>query len=92
MMISIFTTDLIINYDEGSGIGYTLIADILNPKYLQPLHTDLPFFSKKIVINGKTKSPCTFSDKVNYNCIALFITTSFKIWDNSKKCMQSHKI
>ena len=47
MMISIFTTDLIINYDEGSDIGYTLIADILNPKYLHPLHTDLLFFPKK---------------------------------------------
>ena len=34
--ISIFTLDVIINYDENDNFGYTLVFDVDYPEYIQP--------------------------------------------------------
>ena len=41
--ISIFTPNFIVNYDEDSDIGYTLLVDVGYPDHLHPLHKYLPF-------------------------------------------------
>ena len=70
---------------KNSDIVYTLTVNINYPEYLHPLHRDLPFLPKKIVINQVTKCALLYMSQN-------IITTSFKIWINSKKSTQSHKI
>ena len=51
------------NYDKEINIGSISIVHDDYPQYLQPLHGDLPFLSKKIKINRAIKLICTFYNK-----------------------------
>ena len=61
--ISVFTEDFIKYYDENGDIGYYLEADVKYPRNLHNLHSDLPFLSERMKINGCTKLVCNSSDK-----------------------------
>ena len=41
--LSIFTEEFIKNYDHDTDIGYNLEVDIVYPRNVQKLHSDLPF-------------------------------------------------
>ena len=66
--LSMFTFDFVMNYNEESNIGYTLMVDVEYPVYLQPLDRDLSFLPEKRVINRANKLVRTFYDKQNYAC------------------------
>ena len=61
-----FTFVSVMNYNDKSNIGYTLMVDVDYPVYLKPIRRDLPFLSEKRVINGINKSVSTFWIKVKY--------------------------
>ena len=70
--VSLFYDDLsisifyfIMNYDEETNIGYTLIFEADYPVCLQLLQGVLPFWPEKRVINRVPKLECTFYNK-NY--------------------------
>ena len=64
--LSIFTEDLIENYDENSDKGYIFEVNLKYPKNLHNLQSDLPFLSERMKINNSTKLFCNVHDKENY--------------------------
>ena len=65
--LSIFTEDLIKNYDENSDKGYIFEVDVEYPKNLHKQHSDLPFLPERMKINNCTKFVCSVHDKENYS-------------------------
>ena len=53
--LSIFTEDLIKNYDEEGDTGYLFVVDVEYPKNLHKLHSDLPFLPERMKINKYDK-------------------------------------
>ena len=53
--LSMFTVELIMNYNKYGNIGYTFMLDFDYPLYLQLLHRGLPFLTENGVINGFTR-------------------------------------
>ena len=51
------------NYCEDSDIGYILEIDIEYPKYLNDLHSNLPFLPERMKINKCNKFVCNLYDK-----------------------------
>ena len=72
--MSIFTIDIIINYDKNSDIGYTLVIDANYLEYFHSSHKDLPLLHEEIVIDGATKLLCTFHDKKKFMSHNIFTT------------------
>ena len=64
--LSIFTEDIIKNYDEEDDTGYLFVVDVEYPKNLQKLHSDLPFLPERMKVNKCTKLVCNLNDKENY--------------------------
>ena len=64
--LSIFTEDLIKNYDEEGDTGYLFVVDVEYPKNLHKLHSDLPFLSERVKISKCNKLLCNLNDKENY--------------------------
>lgn len=60
---SMFTPNIILNYEVKCDIYYLLIVNVEYSVHLQPLHKDLPFLSEKIVISGHKKLVCTITIK-----------------------------
>ena len=58
--------DFMRNYDENSGKGYILEVDVIYPKNLHYLHSDLPFLPKRMKIDKCNKLVCNLYDKKNY--------------------------
>ena len=58
--LSMFTEDLIKNYDEERDIGYKFVVDV------HKLHSDLPFLPERMKINKCDKLVCNLNDKENY--------------------------
>ena len=54
------------NYDDDSGKGYILEADVEYPKNLNYFHSDLPFLPERMKINKCSKLVCHLYDKNNY--------------------------
>ena len=63
---SIFTEDVIRNYDEEDDLGYLFVVDAEYPKHLHTLHSDLPFLPERMKINKCDKLVCNLNDKENY--------------------------
>ena len=63
--LSMFTKDIIKNYDEEGDVGYLLVVDIEYPKTLRMLQSDLPFLCEKMKINKCPKLICNLNDKEN---------------------------
>ena len=61
-----FTSDFIKNYDEKSSTGYVFDVDIVYPKNLYDLRSDLPFLPQRMKINKCDKLICNLYDKNNY--------------------------
>ena len=55
LKISGFVSQFIINFDQNSEFGYTLVVDDHYQVYLKLLHKDLPGLHEKIVVNGVVK-------------------------------------
>ena len=64
--LSIFTDDLIKNYNENSDKGYLFHVDITYPQEIRELHADLPFLPDKIQVNKVNKLVANVYDKNNY--------------------------
>ena len=60
---SMFIFDFVMNYNEESNIGYTLMVDVEYPVYLQPLDRDFSFLVEKTAITRANKLVRTFYDK-----------------------------
>ena len=58
--------DFIENYDENSDTGYFLKVDVIYPKELHDLHSDLPFLPERMKIKKCSKLVCKLYDKENY--------------------------
>ena len=58
--LSMFTEDLIKNYDEERDIGYKFVVDV------HKLHSDLPFLPERMKINKYDKLVYNLDDKENY--------------------------
>ena len=65
--LSIFTEDLIKNYDENTGKRYIFEVDVEYPKNLHKQHIDLQFLPGRMKINNCTKLVCSVHDKGNYS-------------------------
>ena len=48
--LSVIGEDFIKNHDEDSDVGYFIKADIVYPKKLHILHSDLPFFPERMEV------------------------------------------
>ena len=46
-----FNQEFIKNYGEDSNKGYIIEVDVEYPKYLQDLHSDLPFLAERMKVN-----------------------------------------
>ena len=64
--LSIFTEDLIKNFDENSDKGYIFEVDVEYPKNIRMLHKDLSFLPKRMKINKCPKLVCSTENKENY--------------------------
>ena len=64
--ISMFDEKFIRNYDEDSNKGYILEVDIVYPKDLHDLLSNLPFLPEIMKINKCNKLVCNLYDKYNY--------------------------
>ena len=76
--LSIFTEDLIKNYDENSDKGYIFEVDVEYPKRLLKQHSDSPFLPERMKINNCTKLICSEYDKEFNTYIS--IETNIKSW------------
>ena len=65
--LSIFTEDLIKNYDKDGDIGYNLEVDVEHPKNIHKLHSDLLFLPERMKINKCNMLVCSLHDKENYS-------------------------
>ena len=79
--LSMFTEDLIKNYDEEGDVSYLLVVDIKYPKTLRMLNSDLPFLAEKIKINKCSKLISNVTDKKIFNSYCC-IKASIKSWFN----------
>ena len=79
-----FNDDFIKNYDEDSDKGYILEVDVEYPKHLPDLHSDLPFFPKRIKISKCSKLLCNLYDK-KVCCSYKIIEASLKSWTDIKE-------
>ena len=61
-----FNEDFIKGYDEDSDEGYILEVEVEYPKYLNDLHSDLPFVPERMKINKCNKLACNLYGKNNY--------------------------
>ena len=64
--ISKVDEDFVKVYNKDDNKGYILDVDVDYPNKLQNLHSDLPFFPEKMVINYTKKLVCNLNDKKNY--------------------------
>ena len=64
--LSIFTEDVIKNYNENSDTGYLLVVDVAYPQNLHESHKYLPFLPVKTKIDKVTKLSCNSNDKKYY--------------------------
>ena len=64
---SIFTEDLIKNYNETSDKGYVFEVDVEYPKHFPKQHSDSSFLPERMKINNCTKLVCSVHDKENYS-------------------------
>ena len=64
--LSIFTEDVIKNYNENSDEGYFFEANVEHPKNIHKLHSDLSFLPERMKINNGSKLVCNVQDKENY--------------------------
>lgn len=55
LKISGFVSHFIINFNQNSEFGYTLVVDYHYQVYLKLVHKDLPGLLEKIVVNGVVK-------------------------------------
>ena len=62
-----FTEEFIKSYDEEGDVGYLLVVDIVYPKTLRMLHSDLPFLPDRMKVNKVKKLVCNVTDKKNYS-------------------------
>ena len=74
---SIFTEDVIRNYDEEDDLGYLFVVDAEYPKHLHTLHSDLPFLPERMKINKCDKLVCNLNDKENYPVHVLALKQAF---------------
>ena len=58
--------DFIKNYNENDNKGYILEVDVEYPKRLHELHSDLPFLSERMEVNGCKKLVCNLFNKKKY--------------------------
>ena len=63
--LSMFTEELIKNYDENGDKGYILEVHVEYPKKLRSVHSDLPFLPERMKINKCEKLVCN-TRKENY--------------------------
>ena len=78
--LSIFTEEIIKNYDEESNIGYLFVVDVEYPKILHKLHSDLPFLPEKMKINKCAKLVCNLNDKKDYPVHVLALKQALNHW------------
>ena len=64
--LSIFTDDVIKNYNENRDTGYLLVVDVAYPQNLHESHKYLPFLPVKTKIDKVTKLSCNSNDKKYY--------------------------
>ena len=64
--LSTIDEDFIKNYDENSGVGYFIEADVEYPKELHTLHSDSLFLLERMKVNKCKKLICNLYDKKNY--------------------------
>ena len=64
--LSMFTEELIKNYDENGDKGYILEVDVKYPEKLRCVHSDLPFSPERMKINKCEKLVCNTCNKENY--------------------------
>ena len=64
--ISKIDEDFVKDYDKNNNKGYILDVDIDYPSKLQNLHSNLPFFPERMIINNTKKLVCNLNDKKNY--------------------------
>ena len=58
--------EFIKHYDENSDKGYILEVDVKYPRKLHDLHSDLPFFPKRMKIDKSKKLVCNLRNKKKY--------------------------
>ena len=61
--------EFIKNYDENSDKGYIFEVDVIYPRKLHDLHSDLPFLPKRMKIDKCEKLACNLLNKKNMLCI-----------------------
>ena len=87
--LSIFIEDFIKNYDENSDKGYILEVDVVYPKDLHKLHSDLPFLPERMKIDKCTKLVCNVRDKEDY----VILTSALKkALNHGLKLAKIHRI
>ena len=76
--LSMFTLDIVKNYNENSDIGYLFYADIEYPHTLRDKHSDLPFLPDRMLVNKVNKLICSEYDKTNYSVHILALQQALK--------------
>ena len=76
--LSIFTPDLIKDYDENSDIGYLFYVDIEYPHKLRDKHSDLQLLPDRMLVNKVNKLICSEYDKTNYSVHILALQQALK--------------
>ena len=61
-----FIEDFIKNYDKDNDKGYIFKVDVVYPKHLRDLHSDLPFLPERMKIHKCSKLVCNLYDKNNH--------------------------
>ena len=69
-----YVTKFIQSCDDTSKKGYFLKVNVSYPKYLQKIHSDLPFLSERMKIDKCQKTVCNMYDKKHY-VVCIYIYT-----------------
>ena len=83
--ISEINEEFIKNFDENSDKGYILEVDVVYPRKLHDLHSDLLFLPKRMKIDKCKKLVYNLRNKKKIRCAYKVIKTSIKSWIKIKK-------
>ena len=87
--ISIINEEFIKNYYENSKKGYILEVDVIYPKQLHDLHSDLPLLPRTMKIDKCEKLVCSLHNKKKY---VVHIKSLKQAFNHGLKLKRVHRI
>ena len=81
--------EFIKNYNENDNKGYIFEVNVIYPKRLHDLHSDLPFLPERMEINKCKKLICNLSNKKKY---VIHVNSLKQVLNHGLKLKQIHRI